>query len=213
MKTSTIALKLSLLALLTVPCASFANTVVINFDSPSPGSPGLDPTLYLASFGVTLSGVSPSNPLIYSDLAFYGSGVVQASSGHNFLLQQSAVNGGSFTLNFNTGLSQLGFTRIANRTNNSVGSWTATAYSGATAVGSFGESYGLGAFSPATYTYTGSNITSLTVSGNGFGSAGISSLMMDNLTLTSVPDGGSSLLLIGGALAMMVLARSRRGRV
>lgn len=187
---------------------SAASVITIDFDSVSAGS-GADPTAYLASYGVTLSGVSPSNPLIYSDLAFYGTGVVAASSGHNFLLQQSAVYGGSFTLNFATALTNLQFTRIRNLTPNLVGTWTATAYAGATAVGSVSEPFGTGPYSPATYSFTGAGITSLTFSGNGYGYAGISSAMIDDIRMTSVPDGAATVALLGISLGVIAVFRRR----
>lgn len=195
--------------LLVSPLISNASTVTINFDDVSAGPSGVDPTAYLATYGVTLSGVAPSVPIIYSDLAFYGVGVVAASSGHNFLLQQSAVNGGNFTLNFGTALTDVQFTRIRNITYNLVGEWSATAYSGATAVGSVGESFGLGGFSPITYNLSGANITSLTFWGNGYGRAGMSSAMIDDLKLTSVPDTFSTLALMGFSLASLVALRRR----
>jgi hypothetical protein len=188
-----------------------ASVITIDFDSVAAGG-GIDPTAYLASYGVTLSGVSPSDPLIYSDQAFYGTGVVDASSGNNFLLQQSAVNGGSFTLNFATALTNLEFTRIQNLTYNLVGTWSATAYAGSTVVGSVSEPFGLGPFTPATYSFSGAGITSLTVSGNGFGSAGISSAMIDDIKMTSVPDASSTLALLGLSFSAFALMRRRFAR-
>jgi len=152
--------------------------------------------------------------MIYSDQDFYGSGVVDASSGHNFLLQQSAVTGGSFTLNFDTALTNVQFTRIANIAFNLVGNWSATAYDGAMAVGSVSEPFGLGPFSPAVYSFSG-NITSLSFSGNGFGSAGISSAMIDDLQMTSadaVPDTAGTLALLGISLAGLAAAKRRFAR-
>ena len=194
---------------------SAASTVTINFDSVSPTAAGIDPTAYLASYGVTLSGVSPSDPMIYSDLAFYGAGVVAASSGHNFLLQQSAVNGGTFTLNFGNALTNVEFTRIANVAYNAVGYWSVTAYAGASVVGSAFEYNGLGSFSPATYSFSGAGITSLAFYGNGYNYAGISSVMIDDLKLTSVdsvPDTAGTLGLLGMALAGLIGLRRRFAR-
>jgi hypothetical protein len=188
-----------------------ANPIDINFDSVYAGLSGVDPTAYLATYGFTLSGASPSVPLIYSDQYFYGNNAVAASSGDNFLVQQSAVNGGSYTLNFSTPLLALQFTRIANLSDNLVGSWSATAYSGSTALSTFGESLGLGSFSPAVYSFSGPDITSLTITGNGYGVAGISSLMMDDLIITpanGVPDASSTSSLLG--LSLLVIAGCRR---
>ncbi len=205
----TIHVVLASAALLVSALTSAASTVTINFDSVVATSAGVDPTTYLALYGVTLSGVLPSDPLIYSDQAFYGTGAVAASSGHNFLLQQSAVHGGSFTLDFSTALTDVQFTRIRSLTSNLVGTWTATAFSGATAVGSVSEGFGGGSYSAATYDLSGSNITSLTFSGDGYGSAGISSAMIDDLKLTSVPDASSTLGLIGLSLAGLAMLRRR----
>src|SRR2546423_1496422 len=59
----------------------------LNFDSINAGG-GVDATAYLASFGIILTNVSnPGSVYIVNDTNFYGSGVVTASSRHNFLLQ------------------------------------------------------------------------------------------------------------------------------
>ncbi|HWA25570.1 MAG TPA: hypothetical protein VG734_07915 [Lacunisphaera sp.] len=153
--------------------------------------------------------------MIYTDQDFYGSGVVDASSGHNFLLQQSATNGGTFTLNFATALTSVQFTRIANIAYNLVGTWSATAYDGASVVGTVSEPFGLGPFSPATYSFSSANITSLSFSGNGFSVAGISSVMIDDLQLTSVdtvPDTTGTLALMGISLFGVVAFRRRVAR-
>lgn len=198
--------------LLASALSAIASTITIDFDSVTvPAGSPVDPTAYLASYGVTLTGVSPSNPLINSDQDFYGSGVVLASSGHNFLTQQSASPGGGFTLNFATALTQLEFTRIQNLAWNLVGTWTATAYAGTTFVGSYSEPFGLGSFSPATYTFSGPGITSLVVSGNGYSVAGISTVMMDDIKMTSAstPDASDTLTLFGLSLGALALMRRR----
>lgn len=199
--------------LVILPLHSVADVVTIDFEGlGTVASPGADPTTYLAGYGVTLSGATPSNPLVYSDQAFYGSGVVLASSGHNFLLQQSAVYGGSFTLTFSNPVSDLMFTRIANLAYNAVGSWSATAYAGATAVGTVGEGAGLGAFTPSLYSFSGSGITSVTFTGNGGGYAGISGAMIDDLKFTTVPDATSTAGLLVLALGAVIGLRRRSSR-
>lgn len=197
--------------LVSLPLRSAADVVILDFEGlGTVGSPGLDPTSYLAGYGIALSGVSPSNPMVFSDQAFYGTGVVLASSGHNFLLQQSAVHGGSFTLNFSGAVTDFTFTRIANLTSNSVGAWSATAYAGASVVGSVGEGFGVGSYSPAVYDLSGAGITSVTFTGNGFGFAGISGAMIDDIKITTVPDGGSTASLLVLALGAVVGFRRRR---
>ena len=164
---------------------SIAQLITINFDSVNATTP-LDPTSYLASFGITLSNVTASNPQIYSDQAFYNSTTVQASSGHNFLGQQSASQGGggSYTLNFSSPVDNLSFTEIKNISANSIGTWSATAYAGATEVSSVGASQETGSFTTTPYTLSGTGITSLVISANGPG-AGIPSVLIDDLTYSA----------------------------
>jgi hypothetical protein len=204
--------------LLAAPLTSSASTVVLNFDSVNADGGGIDATSYLASYGVTLTGVKPLGATtvndgqvgIWSDLQMY---YVGASSGKNFLLQQTSgapVN--SYTLNFSTALDSVGFTRIKNTYSNLVAGWTATAYAGSTFVTSVGEAYGGGSFSAATYTLTGPGITSLVISADGHGRAGIASAMIDDLTLTSsasVPDSAGTLGLMALSVALLVAARRR----
>jgi len=189
---------------------SIAQTVTLNFDTVNASGGPVDPTAYLASYGITLSDVSPSNPEIYSDQDFYNSTTVQASSGTNFLEQQSAVNGGTFILNFSSPVDNLSFTRIESLVTNVVGTWSATAYDGATELSSVGESDGVGGLTPITYDLTGSNITSLVIYGNGDGNAGISSVMMDDLTFTAVPEPSTYAAIVGLAALGFAAVRGRR---
>lgn len=187
-----------------------AGTVVIDFDSVDASAGPVDATSYLDSYGITLANVSaPGTVLIYSDVNFP---YVAASSIPNFLLQQ--VGGAppeSFTMDFSTPLDSLSFTRIANTTPNLVAAWTATAYSGSTAVGNYSEAMGEGPFTSANYTFTGPDITSLTISANGGGTAGITSATIDDLTLvTSVPEPATDAVLVG--VATLGLAAVRRKR-
>ena len=138
---------------------------------------------------------------------------VDASSGNNFLLQQTSGSPAvSYTLNFSTALDSVGFTRIKNTYYNLVAGWTASAYAGNTFVTSVSEGYGLGSFSAATYTLTGPGITSLVISADGHGHAGIASAMIDDLTLTSsasVPDATGTLGLMALSVGLLFTARRR----
>lgn len=188
-----------------------ADTVVINFDSVDASGGGVDATSYLATYGITLSNVSsPGTVAIYSDVDV---SYVSASSSPNFLLQQvSGAPPESFTMDFSTPLQSLSFTRIENVTSNQVAEWTATAYSGSTPLSSESEPMGVGSFTPATYTFTGPDITSLTISADGDGVAGITSAPIDDLTLTtSVPEPATCAVLLG--LAAWALATVRRQQV
>ena len=176
---------------LTIFCAttaSNAHQLYMNFDSVMPGS-GLNATAYLATFGVTLTNVSnPGSVYIVSDTNFYGSGVVTASSRHNFLLQNVAGSppGVSYTLNFAAPLQSLRFTRCAVNATTATPMWSETAYAGSTAVDSVGVCcVDSDTGQPAqTYTLAGPGITALTVTGNGEDFAAMASAPLDDFYLT-----------------------------
>ena len=165
-----------------------AQPIYMNFDNVNAGS-GVDATAYLASFGIALTNVSnPGSVYVVNDTNFYGSGVVFAPSPPNFLLQSvgGSPPGVSYTLAFSTPLQSLSFTRCAINGSTETPIWTATAYAGATPVGSVGVCcIDSDTGQPAhTYTLTGPGITSLTVTGNGAGSAAMASAPLDDFYMT-----------------------------
>jgi hypothetical protein len=201
--------------------ADRANAQILTFDSVDASAGAVDATSYLNSYGITLSGVTAGTEVaIQSDQQFYGTpGIVYASSPHNFLEQFGNANGESFTLNFATPLTSLAFTRITEtggpgKAGNSFGQWSAEAFEGATQIGQYGESaYSI--FGPAsvnsaqTYTFSGSGITSIQFDGNAFNFYGTGSILLDDLTLTPVPE-PSSLMLTG--LGLLWITRRWRNR-
>lgn len=210
--------KLLILSLALFATAVKSHAFNINFDSVNAENGDVDATAYLASYGVTLTNVSnPGTVHIISDNNFYGSGVVIASSPHNFLMQNvgGSPNGISYTLNFSTGLTSLSFTRIAIPSFSAVAQWTATAYDGSTALGSVGENFSFGLTGAHTYTlsWLGMDITSLTITANGFNFAGISSAPLDDFigTPAATPDAGSTLPLLGFASLGLVALRRKLG--
>lgn len=199
----------SILALVcSAPCAR-ASQLLMNFEDATgvDSVAGVDATAYLSAHGITLS--NTTGPVtIFSDLYLTYEG---ASSPHNFLLQNTsgAPNGISYTLNFSSPLQDIGFTRIAQVTPNLVAQWTATAYSGANVVGSVGESMFGGTEAAQTYLITGTNITSLTITANGGGVAGVPSAPLDDfVTTVAVPEPTGAALL--GAGTLLLVARRRR---
>ncbi|MDQ2944821.1 MAG: PEP-CTERM sorting domain-containing protein [Acidobacteriota bacterium] len=190
-------------------------TTILNFDSvPISSGAGVDATSYLASFGITLSNVTPGPSgavQIYSDQFITYEG---ASSPHNFLMQNGggAPNGLTYTLNFSTALTSLSFVRIAQTAPNAVAQWTATAFAGFTAVGSVGENSFSGTEPAQTYSLfagSSSGITSLEITANGGGFAGVPSLPMDDLTLNQVPEPSTFVLILGAAAACALCGRKR----
>ncbi len=191
--------------------------IYMNFDSVNVGSGAADATAYLALYGVILTDVStPGSVYIESDQNFYGGGAVSASSPHNFLLQQVGGTGESYTLDFNTPLESLTFTRCAIGGGTASAIWSATAYEGVTDLGSVGDPYIDGDTGTAaqTYTFTASigsgGINSLIVYGNPENFAALGSAPLDDFYMTPVPEPSAAALL--GLGSLVALLRSRRSR-
>jgi hypothetical protein len=198
--------------LVVVPVRSLAGTSTINFDSVDTSQYAtlgpVDAAPYLATFGITLSGISPTGSTTATGLVGIlndSSNQLHASSGDNYLEQNTSGSPfETFTMNFSAALSSFGFTRIANVTPNLVAEWTATAYSGSTALESVNEDFGLGPFTSATYEMVGTDITSVTFTADGFGVAGVPGAPIDDLVLTTVPDVSSTISLLVAGLAALI---------
>lgn len=210
-------------AIMTIALASDASSdviagiVTLDFQSVTPNA-GNGPAL-LASYGITLSGISPSGPSgavdIWNISSAYSPGSLWVNQ--NFLMQ----NGGgappvSFTMNFATPLDSISFDRIATPVNLSTEpQWSATAYAGSTPVGTVGESLGSwgGGAAARTFTLSGNGITSLTISANGFGFTGIGAVPLNNFVLNEVPEPSTmTLAMLGLASAGVVRLRARNRR-
>jgi len=205
------------LSWLAASCATAA-VLTLDFESVAPNA-GNGPA-YLSSYGITLSGVSPAGPSgavdIRNNSSIYSPGSLWLND--NFL----ASDGGgappvSYTLNFSTPLQSISFERIATPVNLSTEpQWSATAYAGITPVGTVGEALGSwGNGAPAhLFMLSGSGITSLTVSANGFGFTGIGGVPLDDFVLTQVPEPSSVALAAFGLILLGSVAlrkKSRRG--
>jgi hypothetical protein len=166
-----------------------AQPIYMNFDAVNAAAGPVDATAYLASFGITLTNVSvPGSILIFNDTNYYGGGAIYASSLPNFLLQNvgGSPNGISFTMLFRTPLQSLTFTRPRIDNNAATPQWTATAYTGANAIGSVGVCCVNSDLGQPDHVYSFSNpqgaegITSLTITANGENFTAISSVPLDD---------------------------------
>lgn len=191
-----------------------AGIVTLDFQSVTPNA-GNGPAL-LASYGITLTGISPSGASgvvdIRNDSSTYYPGSLWVDE--NFLSQDG---GGavpvSFTMNFATSLNSISFDRIATPANlSTTPQWSAEAFVGSTSVGSVGESLGSwgGGAAARTFTLSGTGITSLTISANGFGFTGIGVPPLDNFVLNETPEPSTmTLAVLGLASAGIVRLRTR----
>jgi hypothetical protein len=210
-RTSCLVVLIAALAAAAAPNAT-AGVISMDFEGIAPNA-GNGPA-YLNAHGVTLSNVSPSGPAgvvdIFNDSATYQPGSLWIND--NFLSQDGrGAPPCSYTLNFSTPLSSISFDRIATPPNLSTDpQWSATAFVGATAVGSVGEALDAWGNAPAhTFSLTGNGITSLVISANGFGFTGIGSVPLDNFVLTTPEP--STVALAGFGLISLSVVVLRRG--
>jgi MYXO-CTERM domain-containing protein len=189
--------------------AAHAGSVTIDLNSVDTSAGPVDATALLASYGVTITDSSKPTPL----LIVSGNPNVAPDMPPNFLYAfgQNSPPTLSFTLDFASPLDSISFTGIANTNFNLEAEWTATAYSGLTALGSVGQPFGLGTFSPEPFTLTGPDITSLTFNEDGFGFAGEFSSLDDIVlnTPSPTPDATNTCALLAAALAALFAVRRR----
>jgi hypothetical protein len=204
----------ALLGILSFGCLRADTTVDINFDSVDASAGQVDATAYLASYGITLSNVSPSgSAVIISDQHFYGNSTVQATSENNFLMSSNNSQPNTFTLTFGEDLDSFSFTRIAITGTAQIAGWSATAYDGATELESVSEPFTSTSGEAAkAYSLAGPDITSVVFAANGLGQAGISGAPVDNFVLVEAPEPSVYALMLGG-LAVLGFCLRRQGRM
>jgi hypothetical protein len=206
MKTITRYTSLVAVAFCLTAAAANAGSVTIDLNSVDTSAGPVDAATLLASYGITISDSSVAIPL----LIVSGNPYVAPDQPPNFLYTagQNVPDTISYTLDFSTALDSLSFNGIANTNYNLQAEWTATAYSGATALDSVGQPYGLGTFSTEPFTLTGPDITSVTFSEDGNGNAGEFS-SLDDITLHTVPEATNTCILLAVGLAALFAARRR----
>lgn len=199
-------------------------TTVLNFDVDHSGNPILPSggyevaNSYFNSYGITVTPLTAGAEVgIASDI---GVPYNIASSGNNFL-KEGGPGGveSSVLLTFAQPLTSVSFTRIElTGPGNTFAWWSAEVYSGTSTTpidsvsgGPYVEWYS-GSVDPAvTYTFTGTDITSLEIDGNNYGVYGNGGIDLDDLTFTTAPDTGCTWWLLGGAAAGLgVFGRCRR---
>jgi YVTN family beta-propeller protein len=172
----------------TIVCGPSAT---LDFDSLNATAGAVNASAYLASYGITVSGLTAGTEVVALDDNVYGGHGFVAPSAPNVLTQTgSASEPLSYTLNFPCPVSLVQFTRpylIAYTTGQIFPGWTATAYDLAGAsVGSVGQPL-IDTFQntpAATFNISGSGITSLRFDSNAEGRAGYGAVLIDDLVLS-----------------------------
>lgn len=201
--------------------ASFATAETINFDSLSNGTTGTTLNNYLAGYGITVSGLTSGTYLeAADDRLVYEGGYVEASSPHIYLTQGGISSAISYTLNFQTPLSSLAFTRITVKGGPNSGNgtiypeWSFQVFEGSSQIASGGQGY-YSLWNPnidaaQTYSFTGQGITSVRFSGNGYGEAAFCSALIDDIVTQPVPEPSTFALLGMGVAGMAFFGWRRR---
>ena len=218
-------------AVVLVACFIAPNRVgagtVVNFDSlPASGLPeglfGPSLTNYLATFGITLSNVTPGTAVaVFDTRELFGGDRVIPTSPFNIIGQEGSVDAISYTLNFAIPQEFFSLSRTAihpGSTGNAYPEWSASAYD---ASGNLLRTVGENAFSiftdlPAeTFTLDGPGITSVRIASDAQEFAAFGSVLLDDFTISSVPEPTSIVSLglgLAGFAACIGCRRLRRCR-
>ena len=185
-------------------------TTTLDFDAMSlaPGT-AIDPTGYLAGFGVFLSAVTAGDA---ADIYANGGGALPiAHSGSNYFLESTGNHPGSMTFEFAGTLSAVSFFRTA-LSYDSKPEWTAEALDGlGNVVATVGEPLtATGAvISAQLFTLTGSNIRALRFNQDNHAFTNLGGIPIDDLSFTTVSSApepatialvGTGLLIVGAAV-------------
>ncbi|MBI5237648.1 MAG: PEP-CTERM sorting domain-containing protein [Deltaproteobacteria bacterium] len=203
-------------------------TTTVNFDSfDALAGPVSGPAIYayLAGFGITVSGETPSTAelKVFDDRWIYGGVSIVAPSLHNVLQLETPSIFNTYTLNFSAPLDSLSFTRPGLIGTGPSGTvypwWRAHAFnSSGIELGVVGENLsGYWTNVPAlTFTFIGPDIASVRFDSDAYNFAAYRSMHLDDLTMTTstVPE-PSTILLLGSGMAgfagMGLMKRRKRG--
>lgn len=205
------------LAMVVIPVALLLSTVlaqsgtammVVDFNSiDASGGPvtGTAVATYLAGFGITMSGIN-GDPSIQQVATWENT-----SSSPNVFTSNGNYPSGSVTLNFVQPVDSVSFVRVGLSGPGGqgyMGAWSATAYSGASIVGSVSEP-GYWAGEPSllwkTFDLAGSEITSIKFDSTAIGTY----LQIDDLTFNPVPIPGALVLFGSGLLGLVGIGKKR----
>jgi hypothetical protein len=202
--------------------SSLRADIVVNFDSlPAAGlSGGLSGPLvtdYLASFGITLSNVTPGTAVTVYDLS--GSDDVIAPSPFNIIAQAGSLDPISYTLNFALPQDHFSMTRAGFHpiTGLALPEWQASAFdAGGNLLGTVGEpASSIYSDVPAEiFTLLGPGIKSVRIASDNGHFAAFGSALLDDFTLsTAVPEPSSLVLAVLGCVAVFGHQAIKRRRL
>ncbi len=202
-----ISLSIGIFGLMSVTTARIACGEIINFDAinavgATAGVGGATLNNYLSGFGLSISNVTAGTQVVVFDqrMIYPGLEPVIATSPFNVLAQSGSNSAVTFTLQSSQLLTSIGITRPAIRsgvTGVALPLWSMEALSaGGGVLGSVGESNRsiFTDITAQTFTVNNPNISAIRFNANAFNFAAFSSMPLDNLSITAVPEPGSIVL-------------------
>ena len=194
------------LILSTVLAQSGTAMTVVNFDSIDTSGgvvSGAEVTTYLAGYGITTT--DSNGTLMILPAANWEN---TSSSPNIFATGGQYPAMGTWTFNFDRPVDAVSFVRVGLSGPGGqgfTGAWSATAYSGASIVGSASEGWGANNLQWKTFDLTGSGITSLKFESYAKGTY----LPIDDLKFTPTPIPGALVLFGSGLLGLVGIGRKR----
>ena len=169
-----------------------STTSTLNFDAVNASAGPVDASSYLAGSGITLSAVTAGTAIdVVNNQSVYGGAAASPSSSPNMLMQINVNAPVSYTLNFATPLTSLGFTRpmlLAGPSGITHPQWSAHAFDASgqeVASASEGLIASYSNVPASTFTLTGDGITSVRFDSNGYNFTAFSAVLIDDLTITT----------------------------
>lgn len=212
MSRNLIAVLMTIMLIIFTP-RTIATVVVVDFEALGPGNTMSQAPVdaYLASFGISISGVSTGYVGVFDDTLVYGGGVVDATGTQYLSHVPQPTPGGSFTLNFSTALDSFGFQAPGILVPSINPSWTAIAYDAALGIidsVSFNPS---ATHATTSFLLSGPGITSITWTEIASSNAAFFGANLDQfvLTYTAIPEPTPLILLSLGLLGLGIGRRKR----
>ncbi len=193
-----------------------AAPIVINFDAVDTSSPpalGVDPTAYLAGFGVTLTNVTPGTGVGIKNPATFDPNLILLSNPNYMSQWWGGINGVSYDMMFSQPLLDLSISIPQITPGVSVPAWSFTALDagGSTLTTSFSQ--GLSGAAPRrTFNFLSSNdpgLQGVRIFSNVMGVAGMGGIPIDDVAFTT-PEPSALLMLMTAGLGLICYRVRRR---
>lgn len=189
-----------------------AGTITLDFgDATINARPsGVDATAYLAANNVFITSITSGTTYkIRDDRDIYGGSTAIPSSLHNYVWQEGSNDPVSVELTFGNPVKDVSFYRIGSSNSATTPEWSVHVFNGLTELTSTGESLnGFFQQPPKLFSFNASSfgasqITKIRFDSNNYNFAAYSSVGIDDLSFTPIPEPTSLALCVLGALGLV----------